>query len=281
MGRERNNRKGYDTNRDSGPFVALPCVVLDCPAYLSLSHPAKALLIEIARQYVRDNNGRLLASRAYLAKRGWTSADTIARALRELIAAKLIHQTVQGHFPKTASWYALTWRTLDRIPGYDAGSAESFERGSYAKQSLKNTFLRPSNGLGSLKIGPSDGLDKGAPRPTNGPIKALLTATSRPSDGHHLDKPSIEPESSKTKRQGKATAPALPDKCEAIEVPSLGDVRIRDAELSPDNFDPISGEFIQHPPNSRGTGKRNADRWLTDAKANYSALEKLEAQEVP
>jgi hypothetical protein len=76
MGRDR-NRKGHDTSRDSGPFVALPFVVLDSRAYLSLSHPAKALLLEIARQYVRDNNGRLLASRVFLAKRGWKSADTI------------------------------------------------------------------------------------------------------------------------------------------------------------------------------------------------------------
>jgi hypothetical protein len=197
MGRER-RAKGYDTSRDSGPFVALPFVVLDCPAYLALSHPAKALLLEIARQYVRDNNGRLLASRAYLANRGWKSADTITRAVRELTDAKLIHQTVQGHFPKTASWYAVTWRTLDRIPGYDAGAAESFERGAYAKKAIiKITKLRPPSGPETLKIGPSAGPERVPPRPPDRPIKPLLDKLLRPPDGHHLDKPStaLEPES--------------------------------------------------------------------------------------
>jgi hypothetical protein len=193
MGHDR-NRKGHDTSRDSGPFMALPFVVLDSRAYLSLSHPAKALLLEIARQYVRDNNGRLLASRAYLAKRGWKSADTITRALRELIAAKLIHQTVQGHRPNKASWFAVTWRTLDRLPGYDAGAAESFERGAYANQPLKKTSLKPSHGTATLKIGPSAGLERGTSRPPDGPIKSLLGKSSSPAGGHHLDKPSTAPE---------------------------------------------------------------------------------------
>jgi hypothetical protein len=36
----------------------LPWAVLDCPAYARLSHPARDLLMEIARQFVKDNNGR-------------------------------------------------------------------------------------------------------------------------------------------------------------------------------------------------------------------------------
>lgn len=192
MGRDR-NRKGHDTSRDSGQFVAMPCVVLDSAAYLNLSHPAKALLMEIARQCNFDNNGRLLASRAYLSKRGWKSADTITRALRELIEAKLIHQTVQGHRPNKASWYAVTWRTLDRLPGYDAGAAACFERGAYAKQGIvKNAKLRPSAGTETPKIGPPDGPERVPPRPPDGPIKAILSTSPSPPDGHHLDKPSVD-----------------------------------------------------------------------------------------
>jgi hypothetical protein len=178
MGRDRRT-KGQDTSRDSGPFIALPWQVTDSPAYIGLSHPAKALLVEIARQYVRDNNGRLLASRAHLSKRGWKSADTINRALRELIAARLIHQTVMGHFPKTASWYAVTWRTLDRLPGFDAGAADSFERGGYAKQPVKNARLRPPDGQERPRIGPGDEQER---------------VRVGPGDGHHLDKPSTVPE---------------------------------------------------------------------------------------
>jgi hypothetical protein len=192
VGRDR-SRKGHDNSRDSGPFVALPWSVLDSPAYIGLSHPAKALLMEIARQYARENNGRLLASRAHLAGRGWKSHDTITRALRELIAAKLIHQTVMGCRPNKASWYALTWRTLDRIPGYDPGAAESFQRSAYAKQPLKNASLSPSRGPDTHKIGPSPGLDSMTLGPSAGPIKSVFATASSPSNGHHLDKPSTEP----------------------------------------------------------------------------------------
>jgi hypothetical protein len=191
MGRDR-NRKGHDINRDSGPFVALPWSVLDSPAYIGLSHPAKALLMEIARQYVRDNNGRLLASRAYLSRRGWKSHDTISRAISELIAAGLIHQTVMGHRPNKASWYAVTWRMLDRIPGYDAGAAENFQRSAYTKQSLKNASLSPSPGLKRPVIGLSPGLKNMPFSLSPGPINEASDSSSSPSHGHHLDKPSNE-----------------------------------------------------------------------------------------
>jgi hypothetical protein len=189
MGRERRT-KGQDTSRDSGPFIALPWQVTDSPAYIGLSHPAKALLVDIARQFVRDNNGRLLASRAHLGKRGWKSADTIGRAVKELIAARLIHQTVMGNFPKTASWYAVTWRALDRLPGFDAGAADSFERGAYAKQPIKNARLRPPDGQERGRIGPPDGQGGKVLGPPDGAMKGVFGTSPRPPDGHHLDKPS-------------------------------------------------------------------------------------------
>lgn len=150
MANGRNRGQKGDAGRDAGGFVALPWTVLDCPAYAALSHPAKALLFEVARQFVRDNNGRLLASRAYLAKRGWNSPDVISRAKRDLLEAGFIHETVKGHRPNKASWYAVTWRTLDRLPGYDAGAAETFVRGAY-----QNASLRPSPVLEKPAIGPS------------------------------------------------------------------------------------------------------------------------------
>ena len=100
MANARNpKRKGQDSGRDGGGFIALPWSVLDCPAYARLSHPARALLFELARQFVRDNNGRFLASAAYLSKRGWKSADVITRAKRDLMEAGFIHETVNpdGH----------------------------------------------------------------------------------------------------------------------------------------------------------------------------------------
>jgi len=185
-------RKGHDTSRDQGGFVALPWAVLDCPAYARLSHPARALLLEMARQFVRDNNGRLLASGAHLSKRGWNSTDVITRAKRELLAAGFIHETVMGHRPNKASWYALTWRTLDRLPGYDFGAAETFKRGAYQQSMpLKNASLTPSHGVERVGIAPSHGVEGVPPTPSHGAIRATFDHSSTPSHGDHLEMPSI------------------------------------------------------------------------------------------
>jgi hypothetical protein len=190
MANGRNHGTKGDSGRDSGGFIALPWSVMDCPAYARLSHPAKALLFELARQWVRDNNGRLLASGAYLAKRGWKSADVITRAKRELIAAGFIHEMVKGHRPNRASWYAVTWRALDKLPGYDTGAAQCFERGAYRKTSLIGASLTPSNGVGRASIAPSHGVERMPPTPSHGAIRPTFDHLSTPSHGNHLDMPS-------------------------------------------------------------------------------------------
>ena len=152
--KHRSLKRREGNGRDSGGFVALPWAVLDSAAYARLSHPARSLLLVAARQFVRDNNGRLLLTRAYLAERGWKSADVICRARDELVAAGFLHETVKGHRPNKASWYAVTWHTLDRLPGYDVGVVETFERSAY-----QNAMLIPSDGLGKPLTVPSRGLE--------------------------------------------------------------------------------------------------------------------------
>jgi hypothetical protein len=150
------------------------------------------LLLELARQFVRDNNGRLLASRAYLSKRGWKSADTITNAKRELLEGEFIFQTVMGHRPNKASWYAVTWRTLDRMPGYDFGAHEGFKRGAYQNNAaLKNASLRPPAGTEKVLIVPPAGTETLPPVPPDGAMRGVLGALSVPPAGHHLDMPSV------------------------------------------------------------------------------------------
>lgn len=196
MANARNpKRKGHDKSRDQGGFIALPWSVLDCPAYARLSHPARSLLLEFARQYVRDNNGRLVASGVYLAKRGWKSSGVIYRAKQELQEAGFIHETVMGHRPNKASWYALTWYTLDKIPGYDAGAAETFRRGAYLQNTPpKNASLTPSQAVEKDAIAPSQAVERMPPTPSQGAIKALLPHPPTPSERNHLDMPSIATE---------------------------------------------------------------------------------------
>lgn len=187
-------RKKCDKGRDAGGFAAIPWTVLDAPAYARLSHPAKCLLLEFARQFVRDNNGKLLCSMAHLRPRGWKSADVVHRAKSELLEAGFIFETCKGQRPNRASWYAITWRTLDRHHGYDYGAVESFERGAYRK----NASLSPSPGIERAPIVPSPGIEKAPPIPSPGAMKATFASLSIPSPGNHLEKPSTE---------GKVTAP--------------------------------------------------------------------------
>lgn len=157
MANARNpKRRGYAIDRDHGGFIAMPWSVLDCPAYARLSHPAKALLFEVARQFVKDNNGRLLISRAYMLKRGWNSSDTITNAKRQLLDGGFIYETVMGHRPNKASWYAVTWMALDKLPGYDYGAYEGFRRGAYRQDitPIKNTSVKPPAGTVQKLIAP-------------------------------------------------------------------------------------------------------------------------------
>ena len=178
--------KRIDTSRVGGGFVALPWSVLDSAAYLSLSYPAKALMLEVARQYVRDNNGRLLVSMNRLRPRGWNSADVLTRAKRELIDAGLIFETCKGQRPNKASWYAVTWFSLDQHEGFDPGSAKAFERGAY----LKNTPLIPPRGIEKADIAPGGGIETVPPTPPAGAVSMVSVDSPIPSAGNHLDLPS-------------------------------------------------------------------------------------------
>ena len=191
MANGRNKGRKGDSGRDAGGFIALPWAVLDCPAYGRLSAYARALLLEVARQYIRDNNGKLLLSRDYMAKRGWKSSDTLTKAKRELLEGGFIHETVKGHRPNKASWYAVTWQTLDRHHGYDAGAVETFKRGAYREnRPVQNAPLRPPHGTERPAIVPPHGTGRTPSVPPHGAIRGVFGGSSVPPHGHHLDMPS-------------------------------------------------------------------------------------------
>ena len=180
--------KGRGSSRDAGSFIALPWTVLDSKNYQILSANARSLLIELARQYTSMNNGRLLFSRRYLSERGWKSSDMISKGKKELIDGGFIHETVKGHRPNKASWYAITWQAIDHIPGYDAGALVGFRRSAYTKNvTIKNTPVNPSHGTDKEKIAPLHGLIHYRPKPQDGAIEHTLTTVSTPQYGHHLE----------------------------------------------------------------------------------------------
>ncbi|TVT58377.1 MAG: hypothetical protein FHK80_07235 [Azoarcus sp. PHD] len=118
MGRERTK------NRVGGRFLALPHLVLDCPAFIGLSAPASRLLLDVARQFAGHNNGKLLCTLSALKPRGWTSNDTLSRARKELEAAKLMQKTREAMKPHRAAWFGLCWLPLDYDPLMDIKPSE-------------------------------------------------------------------------------------------------------------------------------------------------------------
>lgn len=206
----RRSHKRVDGSREAGRFITLPVSVLESQAYLGLSMHARALLLEMALQHKGDNNGRLLASKKHLESRGWKSNDSITKAKRELIEAKFIHETVMGHRPHKASWYAITWYDLAKNDKYDDGAASLFKRGAYrldeplkppvkvAKNAslipphgaMKNASPTPPHGAMSAAIAPPRGAESEPPIPRHGTIRPQKGTASIPPHGDHLEKPS-------------------------------------------------------------------------------------------
>lgn len=195
MANGRNDRSKIDNGRDPGRFIGLPVSVLESVAYLGLSASARSLLLEVALQFHGDDNGKMLLSRAHLNKRGWASNDMINKGKRELLNAELIFETVKGHRPNKASWYAVTWRRLDRLPGFDHGAEKAFRRGAYRttfalEPPIKNAALTPQGGTRGHRIAPPHGTEAPLPVPQGGPMRTLSAPRPVPPYGHPLEKPS-------------------------------------------------------------------------------------------
>jgi hypothetical protein len=190
-GRGGSKRSKFQVSRDAGGFLALPYSVLDSSDFQKLSTNAKALLLEVGRQLRKDNNGRLLLSKAHLLPRGWKSSDMISKGKKELLECGFIYETVMGHRPNKASWYAVTWQAIDTLSGYDEGVVKGFVRSPYLKNvALKKNVVIPYSGVGKCTTAPCNGLTTAKAVPSDGAISPHLSYLSSPHHGHHLDTPS-------------------------------------------------------------------------------------------
>lgn len=100
--------------RRAGPsFVSIPHFVLRSKQWAALSGSAVKLLLEMAAQYHGRNNGDLSATYTQLQPRGWSSKETLQRALSELETACWIERTRYGGRHVGCSLYAITWWPRD------------------------------------------------------------------------------------------------------------------------------------------------------------------------
>jgi hypothetical protein len=108
-------RRNRNKRRDA-PHVRLYHVLLDSPAYLSLSCAARAVLIEIWRAFNGTNNGRIGLSVRRASERCKIARGTAARAFVELQESGFIECMTKGAFsrkaPHATEW-RLTWWSCD------------------------------------------------------------------------------------------------------------------------------------------------------------------------
>jgi hypothetical protein len=95
--------------RLDAPHVRLYRWMLDSPAYLSLTCPARAVLIEIARGHDGTNNGRLGLSIRRASERCNIARGTAQRAFVELQERGFIDCMTKGAFSRKAL-HATEWR---------------------------------------------------------------------------------------------------------------------------------------------------------------------------
>jgi len=97
-------------------FVRLPNYLLDSPAWLELTSPAKAILVQLSRRYNGFNNGKIGVTTETLSRECRVAKNTITSAIKILIEHGLLEITFKGSFnlKKThASEYRLTWLKCD------------------------------------------------------------------------------------------------------------------------------------------------------------------------
>lgn len=120
MGTDRTeqNRRGQSATKTTTihRYAAIEHRVIDSPAFADLTFSAKSLLLLMARQLSRDNNGHLQAAHSYMKDFGYCD-KTLTRATKELVEHGFLYRTRMGGYQKGASQYAVTWLPIKRREG--------------------------------------------------------------------------------------------------------------------------------------------------------------------
>lgn len=77
--------------------------MIDSPAFVALTFSARSLLLEVARQLTKDNNGHLQATHSYMQRHGF-SENTLSRAIADLIKHGMIYRTRSGGYQLEAKF---------------------------------------------------------------------------------------------------------------------------------------------------------------------------------
>lgn len=113
-------------SRRRWPYLAIDHRVVDSAAFAGLSFSAKALLMLMARQLSKDNNGHLQASFGWCKRFGFGSEHTLRKAIAELISAGFIYRTRSWGANRAWACYAVTWQPVRRADGLFLAGFKTF-----------------------------------------------------------------------------------------------------------------------------------------------------------
>ena len=143
--------KPFDREGKKERYAGFPHVVLESQSYIALPARANKLLLDVVYQYNGRNNGDLTVAWGFMEKRGWSSKDTLSKAVQDLVEAGLIMKTRTGRFMNPGArcdLYAVTWRAIDECPGKDLEvAAANTPPRKFSLERSKNSGLE--TGLGS------------------------------------------------------------------------------------------------------------------------------------
>lgn len=99
------------------PYAAIEHRVIDSPAYADLAFSSRSLLLLMARQLTKDNNGHLHASFKWCKPYGFGSEHTLRVAISDLIAHGFIYRTRSHGANRAWAKYAVTWLPIKQRNG--------------------------------------------------------------------------------------------------------------------------------------------------------------------
>ena len=112
MDRAESIRRGSTQPRKTSTkhqYAAIEHRVIDSPAFADMKPTAQALLLLVARQLTKDNNGHLQASFKWCNKYGIGSEHTLRDSIAQLIAHGFLYRTRSHGANGAWARYAVTW----------------------------------------------------------------------------------------------------------------------------------------------------------------------------
>lgn len=121
------------------PYAAIEHRVIDSPAFAALRPSSVKLLLLLARQMTKDNNGHLHAAFKWCAGYEIGSEHTLRDAIAQLIAHGLIYRTRSHGANGAWARYAVTWLPIKNRDGLFLAGFKPFAWRDWAPSEKKST----------------------------------------------------------------------------------------------------------------------------------------------